>query len=69
LVFNPSRRAFTIADVVGDLESIEVVCNRNRVSLEYQADVEWSLPDTWGECSLTVWGAKNTSFTFFEFPE
>lgn len=65
--FVPTRRTFAIANVEGDVDSIDVVCNRRIISLEYQADVEWSLPESWGDCSLTVQGNRNTTFTFYEF--
>jgi hypothetical protein len=65
--FIPSRRTFTIANTQGDLDSIEAVCNLRKVSMEYQPDVEWSLPESWGECSLKVMGDRNTTFTFYEF--
>lgn len=65
--FIPSRRTFTIADVDGSVEAIRAICNRRIVSLEFQPDVEWSLPDSWGECSLSVMGDRNTTFTFYEF--
>ena len=67
--FIPSRRTFTIADTQGDLDSIETVCNLRKVSMEYQPDVEWSLPESWGECSLKVMGDRNTTFTFYEFTD
>ena len=67
--FIPSRRTFTIADTQGDLDSIEAACNLRKVSMEYQPDVEWSLPESWGECSLKVMGDRNTTFTFYEFTD
>jgi len=67
--FTPTLRIFTIADVDGRLNKIKAVCNRNIVELEYQADVEWSLPASWGECSLSVMGRENTTFTLYEFSE
>lgn len=67
--FIPSRRTFTIADVKGKLDSIDVVCNMKIISLEYQANVEWALPETWGDCSVTVMGNRDTTFSFYEFQE
>ena len=67
--FIPSRRTFTIADVDGRLDSIDVVCNMKIISLEYQPNVEWALPETWGDCSVTVMGNRNTTFSFYEFQE
>ncbi len=66
--FIPSRRTFTLGDVTGDLDAIRVVCNQRIATLQYQPDVEWSLPANWGVCSLTVVGARNSTFTLYEFP-
>jgi tetratricopeptide (TPR) repeat protein len=65
--FIPSKRTFSIADVEGRLDTIVAVCNRRIIPLAYQPEVEWSLPQSWGECSLTVNGLRNTTFTLFEF--
>lgn len=67
--FIPSRRTFSIADVDGDLKSIDVVCNRNIASLDFQEGVEWTLPESWGDCTLNVMGNRNTTFTFYEFSD
>jgi hypothetical protein len=61
------RRIFTIADVDGTVAEIDVECDRRKLSLEYQADVEWQLPAAWGECELFVVGDPGTRFRLFEF--
>lgn len=65
--FIPSQRIFSIADVDGRLENITVACNRRMITLKFQPDVEWELPESWGDCSLSVMGKTDTSFTFYEF--
>jgi len=67
--FIPSLRNFTIADIDGELESIDVVCNRNLATLPFQPDIEWSLPESWGDCSLTINGDMNTTFSFYELQD
>ena len=62
------RRTFSIGDVEGQLEDIRVECNRRVTELEYAADAEWTLPESWGECSVFVEGKDDTTFRFFEFP-
>ncbi len=65
--FVPFRRTFSIADIDGKIDSIDVVCNTQIIELDYQPDVEWALPESWGDCSLIVNGDKNTTFNFYEF--
>lgn len=60
------RRIFTIDNIDGTVQAIDAECDRRRLSLEYQPDVEWQLPDSFGECTLFVDGAEGTTFSFFE---
>jgi hypothetical protein len=62
-----ARRTFSIADVDGDIDAINVECNRRVAELEYAPDAEWTLPESWGECSVAVEGDDETTFRFFEF--
>jgi TonB family protein len=64
----PARRTFAIADVNGDLDRIQVECDRRGAELPYAPDSEWSLPESWGACSLMVEGRRDTEFLFYEFP-
>ena len=64
----PSRRTFAISDVDGDIKGIRVECNRRSADLEFTAETEWTLPASWGDCTLMVQGRRDTEFTFYEFP-
>lgn len=61
------RRTFAISELSGAVEAIHVECNRRTADLEYAADSEWSLPDSWGSCSVAVEGRDDTEFEFYEF--
>lgn len=64
-----TRRTFAFGEVeAGGLDAIGVECDRRRAELEYAPDSEWSLPDSWGECLLTVAGRRDTAFVLYEFP-
>lgn len=67
--YTPSknRRIFTLADIEGSINDIDVICNRRLLTLPYQKDVDWTLPEDWGNCSLKVNGRDNTTFTLYEF--
>jgi hypothetical protein len=64
----PSRRTFAIANVTGEIRSIQVDCNRRAAELQYAPDSEWTLPESWGACRLMVEGNRDTEFVFYEFP-
>jgi TonB family protein len=63
----PTRRTFAISAVNGELKTIQVECDRRDAELAFAADSEWTLPETWGGCSLTVEGSRDTEFVFYEF--
>ncbi|MES2624243.1 MAG: hypothetical protein V4628_03095 [Pseudomonadota bacterium] len=66
----PSRRIFTIADVrEGTLSKVIAHCDRRTLELEYQADVDWNLPASVGDCKLDITGSDGTLFTVYEFAE
>lgn len=67
--YKPARRIFTVADVKGKLNRIDARCERNTLKLEYQAGVDWTLPDSLGACELDFVGRKGTTFTMYEFVE
>jgi TonB family protein len=63
----PTRRTFAISAVTGEIEGIRVECDRREAELEFAADTEWTLPETWGACTLMVDGDRDTEFVLYEF--
>jgi hypothetical protein len=61
------RRSFTLANIEGSVEAIHAECDHRRRALDYMPDVDWRLPDSWGECVLFVAGDPGTSFRFVQF--
>jgi hypothetical protein len=55
--------------VNGRNEDLEVECERNRVALPFEPDVEVTIPAAWGACVLTIRGRPDTTFTLYEFGE
>lgn len=66
--YAPTRRTFTFADVEGTVRNIELECDRRKVVLDYSADAEWSIPESWGDCTMFVNARRNTTFSIIEFP-
>ncbi len=60
-------RTFTIAQVYGEIDTVEVQCGRQTEALAYEAGVEWTLPEDWGACELLVEAPMGTTFSLLEF--
>ncbi|MDT8397054.1 MAG: TonB family protein [Pseudomonadales bacterium] len=67
--YTPVRRIFTVTNVDGRLSRIDARCERKNLQLEYQADVDWTLPEALGRCQLDFVGKNGTQFTVYEFTE
>jgi len=61
-------RTFTIAHVYGEIERLEVRCDgRRKERLRFAADAEWTVPEAWMPCDLTVKATPGTTFALYEF--
>ncbi|MDG2174765.1 MAG: hypothetical protein P8M72_01310 [Gammaproteobacteria bacterium] len=67
--FNPSRRIFTVSNVEGRLNKIFLRCERRTLELDYEENVDWTIPASLGECKLAFKGRDNTTFVVYEFLE
>lgn len=67
--YAPTNRTFSFTGVEGSIRNLQLECNRRKTELEFSEDVEWSIPQSWGDCMLFVDGRRDTSFTLVEFPE
>jgi TonB family protein len=61
------RHDFTITDVKGTVNGMDLVCERQSAHLTFQPGSEWLLPPGWGDCTLTVNVGTGTQFTLVEF--
>lgn len=61
-------RTFTIANVFGELRSLELQCKGKTERLQWEQGVEWKLPDDWKSCTLRVEAPSGTTFALYEFP-
>jgi hypothetical protein len=60
-------RTFTIAGVDGRIREMRITCDKADRKLEYQEDVDWTLPEGWGACTLHVNAKRGTTFALYEF--
>ncbi len=67
--FSPSRSIFTLTNVNGKIKGLTAHCFRRNLKLEYQENVEWTLPPGLGDCLIEIEGNNDTSFIIYEFSE
>jgi hypothetical protein len=61
-------RSFTIANVTGEIRKVSLDCPNGRKQLDYEPDVDWTLPEGWQtSCALIVEAKRDTAFMLFEF--
>jgi hypothetical protein len=60
-------RTFTIEGVTGHIRSIRVECEESDARLEYAAASEWTIPLSWGACTLHIAAKRGTTFALYEF--
>lgn len=66
--YTPTRRTFTFAEIEGSVRNIELECDRRKAVLDFSPEAEWSIPESWGACTLFVNARRNTTFSLVEFP-
>jgi hypothetical protein len=66
--YQPLRRAIEIAAVDGELGNLELRCEWQRFVDKAREGVTWNIPESWGDCSLVVYGTTGSRFKLFEIP-
>lgn len=61
-----NEKTFTLTSVTGEVRSIDVECAANRTQLEYQEDIDWTLPASWQDCAVNVAARRGTTFILVE---
>lgn len=68
--YSPRHRIVAVTEVSsGDLDSLNVRCQRRTLQLDFEEGVEWNLPPALGQCELEFLGEPGTQFTLYEFAE
>jgi hypothetical protein len=62
-----TSHSFTIGSVTGGIRDLRVQCGKLEKKLEYKEEVDWTLPDSWGDCTLAVSAKQGTTFALYEF--
>jgi TonB family protein len=64
-----SRREVELKNVTGDIDAIDLHCERGIRRLTYTPGEGWIIPKSWGACDLTVTGRSGATFVVAEMPE
>ncbi len=56
-----SKRIFAYDEVVGKIEILKLRCDAKFKELPFQADVEYRIPKSWGQCQLETIGEAGTT--------
>lgn len=64
-----SRNAFSLSNVNGTLNTVELRCHNKRELYTATTDSTWNIPESWGRCSVRVVGDTNSQFTLLEIPK
>ena len=63
------RRSFSIANVSGRIDAVDIRCKRGTRRYDSFPDgAVWQVPESWGECGVYVKGGRGATFTFLEHP-
>lgn len=63
-----TSRTFTLGKVQGRIRELQIACDKTAPrTLDYKADAEWTIPDSWGACTLEVSAKRGTTFALYEF--
>lgn len=61
-----SRSALALADIKGELDTIELRCHNRREVYSAASDSTWDIPASWGRCSVRGVGDPQSTFTLVE---
>ncbi|MEH6713365.1 MAG: energy transducer TonB [Paraglaciecola polaris] len=64
-----SRSAFSLNNVSGNLNTVELRCHNKRELYSVATDSVWHIPESWGRCSVRVSGDRDSQFTLLELPQ
>lgn len=63
-----NRNQFTIDQVEGGVDKLDIICETSVVSVNYEPDMLWGVNREGGACNLKVIGEVGTTFRLIEMP-
>jgi hypothetical protein len=62
-----TQSTFTLGQVDGAIRKIEIECADDSLTLDYEPDVEWTIPRGLTDCQLRIRAKTGTTFALYEF--
>ena len=66
--YDLARNSFQFHNVKGDLSKLTINCDKQRKEFEFSTSNTWTIPASWGQCSVYVYGNSDSSFNIIELP-
>lgn len=63
-----SRNKFSVIDIKGALHTLDVRCANSTEQYTVSEDVTFTIPDSWGQCTVFVFGDQGAQFELVELP-
>lgn len=60
------RNQFAVTDLEGEINKLEVRCDKKRSIFTFDINSSWTIPESWGQCSVFLDTEAKTKFTFVE---
>lgn len=64
--YRPVRRTISLDNVQGELDSVEAQCDSRTFRAKAVAGVTWTIPASWGDCTIEVSGKAGSTFTLID---
>lgn len=61
------RREFSFSEAAGSLERFELRCKEKRFSSPFSIESAWKIPESWGDCTLFVFGDEGATLKLVEY--
>ena len=66
--YSPMRKAIGFSEIEGKLGRLDIRCVRKRATDTIELEKTWTIPESWGQCKIFVFGDEGASFKLLEFP-
>lgn len=63
----PLRRELGVRKLDGNVDGIEILCERQTLRVDYAEGVSWKIPESWGDCVIWAEGKDGTTFELIEY--
>ncbi|MBP7336083.1 energy transducer TonB [Niveispirillum sp.] len=64
--YRPVRRTLSLDNIQGELDSVEAQCDARTFQAKAVAGVTWTIPASWGVCTIVVSGKPGSTFTLID---